>query len=74
MALPFLLFVGGNRWEMLVAWLALSGAAILLEEQVTGPLILESGERDELLRGAEKDLAAEERRPGSSRTGDRPRD
>ncbi len=50
-AIPFVFFVGGHWIEKIVAWLALSGVAILLEEQTTGPLILEGGASDELLRG-----------------------
>jgi hypothetical protein len=29
-ALPFAIFMGGSRWHRVVLWLALSGAAILL--------------------------------------------
>lgn len=58
-AAPFAFFVGGDWIEMLVAWLALSAGAILLEEQLTGPLLLEQGETDELLRRSNNDLPAE---------------
>ena len=49
-AAPFAFFVGGHPLEMLVAWLALSGAAILLEEQIKEPLIIEPETEHELLR------------------------
>lgn len=41
-ALPFAFFVGGSPLELLVVWLALSGAAILLEQQIPEPLLIES--------------------------------
>lgn len=49
-AIPFTFFVAEQWVERVVVWLALSGAAILLEEQITGPLIVEQGADDELLR------------------------
>jgi len=36
-SLPFALFVGGSLVEMLVEWLAISGAAILLERATREP-------------------------------------
>jgi len=64
-ALPFSVFVGGQVPEMLVSWLALSGAAILLEQQVTEPLMIESENPYELLRpesDERDDPSAEKRR------------
>lgn len=58
-AVPFVLFVGGDWVERAVVWLALSGLAILLEEQLTGPLLVEEGESDELLRRRDDDVRAE---------------
>lgn len=49
-AVPFVFFVGGNTIEKIVLWLALSGGAIFLEEYFNEPLIIEQGEKDELLR------------------------
>ena len=63
-ALPFAFFVGGSWIERAVAWLALSGAAILLEEQLTGPLLLERGPTDELLRSNDDVHTGAEATPG----------
>ncbi len=52
LAVPFAFFVGGTWPERLVAWLALSGGAILLQQYRAEPLILEQGGEDELLRRA----------------------
>ncbi len=64
-AVPFSFFVGGRASEVAVSWLALSGAAILLEQQVNEPLIIESEDRHELLwseSDEREDRTAEERR------------
>ncbi|MFQ5528618.1 MAG: hypothetical protein ACE5GX_20480 [Thermoanaerobaculia bacterium] len=58
-AIPFAFFVSGDWVERAVAWLALSGLAILLEEQLTGPLLIEEGESDELLRRGNDDVRSE---------------
>ncbi len=63
-AIPFTFFVADQWVERAVVWLALSGAAILLEEQTTGPLIVEQGVDDELLRRAEITPADGEPPPG----------
>lgn len=52
-ALPFAWFVPGSFLERAVVWLALSGTAILLEERLTEPLILEEADSNELLRTEE---------------------
>jgi hypothetical protein len=49
-AAPFVLIVDASWSLWFVLWLALSGAAILLEEQIAGPLIIEEGQQDGLLR------------------------
>ena len=49
-AVPFVPFVGDGVVESLVIWLALSGVAVLLEEQMGQPLVIQEGEDDELLR------------------------
>ena len=48
-ALPFVFVVDASWSLLLVLWLALSGAAILLEEQIAGPLIIHGGEDNGLL-------------------------
>jgi predicted acyltransferase len=53
-AAPFGLLVGRTAQECALAWLALSGAACLLERRVRAPLMIQhlptEGEHDELLR------------------------
>ena len=50
-AVPFVFFVGGDTIEKIVTWVALSGAAILLQRHLPDPLIIEhGGDQDELLR------------------------
>lgn len=50
-SIPFVFFVGGTWLEKGVIWLALSGGAILLENLIREPFIIEEGKNDELLRG-----------------------
>ena len=60
MAVPFVPFVAGSWIDMLVLWPALSGGAILLEQFVTGPLLIEAGEEnDALLRRTEDNREGE---------------
>ena len=63
LAAPFAFFVGGRPMELLVVWLALSGVAVLLEQQIPEPLIFESETQDELLRSEsdERDRSAGDR-------------
>ncbi len=54
-AVPFVWFTGGSTLEKVVTWLALSGAAILLEKATEEPLEIkieseEEEREDELLR------------------------
>ena len=58
-AVPFVFFVGGDWIERVVVWLALSATAILFEEHFTGPLLLEKGETDELLRRSDNNVLTE---------------
>jgi len=69
-ALPFAGFVGGTIPELIVLWLALSGGAILLEEQIRNPFIVE-GEANGLLRSAADGAdayspAKDDKRPANS--------
>ena len=57
-AAPFVFFVGGTWPEKTVTWLALSGAAILIQERLGEPLITRA-EEDELLRQAQEGDAEE---------------
>jgi hypothetical protein len=50
LAVPFVPFVGEGLVESLVSWLALSAVAVLLEERMGQPLLIDEGEDDELLR------------------------
>ncbi|MCI0694178.1 hypothetical protein L0337_19495 [candidate division KSB1 bacterium] len=49
-AIPFAFFVGGTWVEKGMIWLALSGSAILLENLIREPFIIEERKNDELLR------------------------
>lgn len=59
-SVPFAFFVGGGWSQGLVVWLALSGAAILLEGRNQEPVFLEQGGRHGLLRQAESASGANE--------------
>ena len=50
-AAPFAFFVGRDWVEWLVSWLALSGAASLIDEATRPPFEWQGGGGDELLRG-----------------------
>ncbi len=53
-AIPFVFFIEGNIIERIVLWLAISGAAILINELISEPLIIEQGENEDgLLRTEE---------------------
>jgi hypothetical protein len=49
-AAPLSFFVGRTTSERFVIWLSLSGSAILIEEHVKKPFIIEEEQTDELLR------------------------
>ncbi len=72
-AVPFVFFVGGDWVEKIVVWLALSGSAILLEEQLTGPLLVEEGESDELLRRRDDEFRPETEEAAEPDLGSGPR-
>ena len=59
-AVPFAWFVGGGWIQGVVVWLALSGAAILLEGRPREPVFPEGGEQDGLLRQSENASGATE--------------
>ena len=48
-AAPLSFFVGGTALEIFVVWLALSGAAILLEEYFREPFMIEEEKTDDML-------------------------
>ncbi|MBI4716519.1 MAG: hypothetical protein HY763_01830 [Planctomycetes bacterium] len=56
-AAPFAVFVGGFSAGTFVIWLGLSGAAILLEDAVHKPALLEEVVDDELLRSRSAGLS-----------------
>ena len=58
-AAPFVWFTGGSKWEKLVTWWALSGAAVLLEKATEDPLEIKI-EREE--EEPEHELLRAERR------------
>jgi hypothetical protein len=48
-AAPFSFFISGARSETLLSWLALSGAAILIQEHLQKPFVIEEDQNHELL-------------------------
>jgi hypothetical protein len=57
-AVPFTFFVGGDGWQKVVVWLALSGVASLVDEWTRPPFEWRETPTDELLRG-DRDSAAQ---------------
>jgi hypothetical protein len=49
-AVPFAMFVGGDRTEQVVSWLALAGVAALIDEWTRPPFEWQEGNANELLR------------------------
>ncbi len=49
-AVPLAFFVGGSLWQMIVVWLALSGAAALIDEFTRPPFEWKEEPQNELLR------------------------
>lgn len=66
-SVPFAFFIGGGWIQGAVAWLALSGAAILLEGRVQEPVFLEEGGQHGLLRQSESASSASQSGPTEGR-------
>lgn len=52
-AVPFAWFAGGTAGETFVSWLAISGGAVLLQELLRDPFVMEEA-TDEMLRTTER--------------------
>jgi len=46
LAVPFAFFVGGDRWDLVVTWLALGGVAALIDEWTRPPFEWQPGDDD----------------------------